>query len=139
MRISDWSSDVCSSDLATGFQHRLRRAEHAYAVHRFDPERAYPERFHAQRQLPQPAWTGPGLPVDPDQRSPRSRLSAALQQPVQRGEPPRDPRGRDRADRDRSEEHTSELQTLMSMSYAVYCLKQKTTHYEHTVSHLILE
>src|SRR3546814_3936604 len=29
-------------------------------------------------------------------------------------------------DRDRSEEHTSELQSLMRISYAVFCLKKKT-------------
>src|SRR3546814_15169975 len=29
----------------------------------------------------------------------------------------------------RSEEHTSELQSLMRISYAVFCLKKKTTHY----------
>src|SRR3546814_3308019 len=28
----------------------------------------------------------------------------------------------------RSEEHTSELQSLMRISYAVFCLKKKTTH-----------
>src|SRR3546814_10209220 len=28
----------------------------------------------------------------------------------------------------RSEEHTSELQSLMSISYAVFCLKKKNTH-----------
>src|SRR3546814_4170317 len=42
----------------------------------------------------------------------------------------------------RSEEHTSELQSLMRISYAVFCLKKKTTHtrsshhkdtHEHTV------
>src|SRR3546814_7123314 len=31
-------------------------------------------------------------------------------------------------DRVRSEEHTSELQSLMRISYAVFCLKKKTTH-----------
>src|SRR3546814_4545860 len=30
---------------------------------------------------------------------------------------------------DRSEEHTSELQSLMRISYAVFCLKKKTQHY----------
>src|SRR3546814_8752386 len=30
---------------------------------------------------------------------------------------------------DRSEEHTSELQSLMRISYAVFCLKKKTIHY----------
>src|SRR3546814_8971654 len=34
----------------------------------------------------------------------------------------------------RSEEHTSELQSLMRISYAVFCLKKKrTTHYTRTV------
>src|SRR3546814_8895065 len=32
----------------------------------------------------------------------------------------------------RSEEHTSELQSLMRNSYAVFCLKKKTTHKSHT-------
>src|SRR3546814_1473849 len=34
----------------------------------------------------------------------------------------------------RSEEHTSELQSLMRNSYAVFCLKKKTTHKHTTVS-----
>src|SRR3546814_7204579 len=33
---------------------------------------------------------------------------------------------------ERSEEHTSELQSLMRISYAVFCLKKKTTHIEHS-------
>src|SRR3546814_3088889 len=33
----------------------------------------------------------------------------------------------------RSEEHTSELQSLMRISYAVFCLKQKTNH-QHTTN-----
>src|SRR3546814_9119109 len=36
---------------------------------------------------------------------------------------------------DRSEEHTSELQSLMRISYAVFCLKKKTKYkqnYQHT-------
>src|SRR3546814_7297955 len=32
----------------------------------------------------------------------------------------------------RSEEHTSELQSLMRISYAVFCLKKKTTHKKDT-------
>src|SRR3546814_3482663 len=31
----------------------------------------------------------------------------------------------------RSEEHTSELQSLMRISYAVFCLKKKKSHYQH--------
>src|SRR3546814_9133866 len=33
---------------------------------------------------------------------------------------------------DRSEEHTSELQSLMRISYAVFCLKKKTNTKEYT-------
>src|SRR3546814_3503818 len=33
----------------------------------------------------------------------------------------------------RSEEHTSELQSLMRSSYAVFCLKKKKTHIKHSV------
>src|SRR3546814_4918303 len=33
---------------------------------------------------------------------------------------------------DRSEEHTSELQSLMRISYAVFCLQKKTNDIEHT-------
>src|SRR3546814_2278102 len=35
----------------------------------------------------------------------------------------------------RSEEHTSELQSLMRISYAVFCLKKKTTSPIHTLQH----
>src|SRR3546814_5019766 len=36
--------------------------------------------------------------------------------------------GTQRCERGRSEEHTSELQSLMRSSYAVFCLKKKNTH-----------
>src|SRR3546814_7787851 len=35
---------------------------------------------------------------------------------------------------ERSEEHTSELQSLMRISYAVFCLKKKKTKYQHIES-----
>src|SRR3546814_6767089 len=35
----------------------------------------------------------------------------------------------------RSEEHTSELQSLMRISYAVFCLKKKTTHNKTQATH----
>src|SRR3546814_2102172 len=72
------------------------------------------------------------------------RSSAAFQywRPAQRQTIPRDPgqsanatvdrrchrRCPDSRDPDRSEEHTSELQSLMRISYAVFCLKKKKTH-----------
>src|SRR3546814_5991088 len=36
---------------------------------------------------------------------------------------------------DRSEEHTSELQSLMRISYAVFCLKKKTKNIDNTSTH----
>src|SRR3546814_15643817 len=46
---------------------------------------------------------------------------------IDRGQHARRPTGDDRcADERRSEEHTSEIQSLMSISYAVFCLKKKT-------------
>src|SRR3546814_5554317 len=40
----------------------------------------------------------------------------------------------DRAQDQRSEEHTSELQSLMRISYAVFCLKKKTEHTQMTTN-----
>src|SRR3546814_13527490 len=37
----------------------------------------------------------------------------------------------------RSEEHTSELQSLMRISYAVFCLKKKTINEMHIITHLV--
>src|SRR3546814_1793283 len=44
---------------------------------------------------------------------------------IQRGEPPQNPTKIVQASLARSEEHTSELQSLMRISYAVFCLKTK--------------
>src|SRR3546814_10706498 len=48
--------------------------------------------------------------------------------------PVRRENGRARAER--SEEHTSELQSLMRISYAVFCLKKKKHRTEHNTPHL---
>src|SRR3546814_1031640 len=37
----------------------------------------------------------------------------------------------------RSEEHTSELQSLMRISYAVFCLKKTKTKQTHTTNHIV--
>src|SRR3546814_8791716 len=42
-----------------------------------------------------------------------------------------------RIDFDRSEEHTSELQSLMRISYAVFCLKKKNNPYHHIIIQLL--
>src|SRR3546814_6605172 len=46
---------------------------------------------------------------------------------------PRYSPGMDRAPESRSEEHTSELQSLMRISYAVFCLKKKNTKLTNTM------
>src|SRR3546814_6209625 len=123
MRISDWSSDVCSSDLR-----RVDRAERPspkQSQHMQSPDvtksgRVWSRPDHAcrhrrrietrgsfRRFRPTRRWTAPGATS-----SPAFRPSRAL----------------------RSEEHTSELQSLMRSSYAVFCLKQKK-HDKYTHTH----
>src|SRR3546814_8045460 len=104
MRISDWSSDVCSSDLDAGDR---QRAEH----HRPIGDR---DRF------PQIAVIAHVLFVVhrmDDRTSPEEQqcLEEGVREQVEH-------RGAIGA---RSEEHTSELQSLMRISYAVFCLKKK--------------
>src|SRR3546814_5631845 len=85
MRISDWSSDVCSSDLRGGLQH--------LATTRLDPVREDEhDTDHAD-----------------EQRDRDAHLDELLT--CRHG---------------RSEEHTSALQSLMRIQYAVFCLKKKT-------------
>src|SRR3546814_3149582 len=45
--------------------------------------------------------------------------------------------GHGRAEGTRSEEHTSELQSLMRISYAVFCLKKKQNTTTYSISHYI--
>src|SRR3546814_3675238 len=116
MRISDWSSDVCSSDLAGDprIPGRNVAAAAAAAGHRARP-RAGARTGAADRLRRAPAQqpAGNAVPGARLGRAPaRARgLVAALD-------------GR-RLRRVRSEEHTSELQSLMRISYAVFCLKKK--------------
>src|SRR3546814_4815469 len=98
MRISDWMSDVCSSDLS--LIEMLVKIHNspilcAHVRHRLKPSFV----IHADRLRP---------------RVQSRRLAVA--RPAARC-PSRC--------RCRSEEHTSELQSLMRISYAVFCLKKK--------------
>src|SRR3546814_1426420 len=108
MRISDWSSDVCSSDLG-----RTKKEPHA--------EERRQARLEA-RALVQASALAFGLV--PARRSVVAgvlRLGLALGGLLRRllGGLFGLFRG------GRSEEHTSELQSLMRISYAVFCLKKK--------------
>src|SRR3546814_9489810 len=114
MRISDWSSDACSSDLIELLV-RIIAAD--------EPVEPAIERFALQAQLlreqPEPA-----VEVGAPQYVERVeiRILALCILVVAIG--------------GRSEEHTSELQSLMRTSYAVFCLKkQKTYTKEKTKRH----
>src|SRR3546814_3969856 len=102
MRISDWSSDVCSSDL----QLEIREVALAHHIERQE---------HDLHLLPQLAEVLPG----DDHHALGPAIGAhGLGARNLRDEPAHD-------DGRRSEEHTSELQSLMRISYAVFCLKKK--------------
>src|SRR3546814_7157798 len=105
MRISDWSSDVCSSDLQSPVEapERARRLEIA---------------IEASLGIQQPVG---------ELGSPS--LAASLPRQTKRVAPESDrlhhvATEAELQDRARSEEHTSELQSLMRISYAVFCLKK---------------
>src|SRR3546814_8513914 len=122
MRISDWSSDVCSSD--------LRAVEGEVDV---EPEG---ERIVVLRRLAVGEPEHRAVALVPHQIETRMSREAVLGHRMRDilhpdhsavGHP--DHREQNR----RSEEHTSELQSLMRISYAVFCLKKKTTIIIHTI------
>src|SRR3546814_9715275 len=130
MRISDWSSDVCSSDLGTiggaprwwelsasprldetgkflGFRgvgsdvtEKRATAEQIAKMARYDNLTGLPNRLSLNEDLAR------ALKHAVEAKSRCALLMIDL-------------------DRFRSEEHTSELQSLMRISYAVFCLKKK--------------
>src|SRR3546814_10205797 len=111
MRISDWSSDVCSSDLpAAAVDLAADRTRRAAAVRRPAPGLL---RARGLRPVQRP---------DPRPRLPRERHAFAAASAARR---PAGPQARLRGAVARSEEHTSDLQSLMRISYAVFCLKKK--------------
>src|SRR3546814_1408354 len=133
MRISDWSSDVCSSDLtfssamSASRVSQLGKSYGAVARRSCRLRRAAEAGFRslgAKDEVPRRAGR-------PWQRAvPRAPFFPAGRQHGQRWHAPVRGIWRGR----RSEEHTSELQSLMRISYAVFCLKTKQdtdirTHY----------
>src|SRR3546814_7573826 len=123
MRISDWSSDVCSSDLLglkvallDRGQCRIDNDELRGTFDNIGLDRLDLSDTDQRRgaRLPQPQRMNRHH-VEPDrQRQPLRFLGARVE--VAR----------------RSEEHTSELQSLMRISYAVFCLKKKIRK-EHNI------
>src|SRR3546814_7907395 len=128
MRISDWSSDVCSSDLAPAGVLRDARARGRRAARTDDAHAAQRQRSLRARRLAGLAVGGQAVEAPGHARPPR--LARPVHQ-VRR----RDARPvvRVRA-AERSEEHTSELQSLMRISYAVFCLKKKINQIPTTAS-----
>src|SRR3546814_1552373 len=137
MRISDWSSDVCSSDLPNGSLH-LGHAFSAIAAHDLARERG--GRFllrikdiDGARSRPELAaefredlgWLGLEYEEVPPQSTRLAAYAAAAERLRALGllYPCQCSRTDILAANPRSEEHTSELQSLMRISYAVFCLK----------------
>src|SRR3546814_4356677 len=108
MRISDWSSDVCSSDLLDTASARgwnlCGKPERFVEIDRVDQIK------------PRKLFLG-------FRKRAVGNLGAAIAHAHRGG----GVYGLQRL-RGRSEEHTSELQSLMRISYAVFCLNKKTDH-----------
>src|SRR3546814_7840675 len=107
MRISDWSSDVCSSDLSAPAWRLL---------HLTVPADIAAERCRPIVLQPLRLWHGPAdYPGPPARPRLKPFQTRRCRQMAEEGQAPAFPC--------RSEEHTSELQSLMRISYAVFCLK----------------
>src|SRR3546814_3128178 len=133
MRISDWSSDVCSSDLAAGpmlAREYVSRYLPATTVSRAESI-AGEVRKALAGAVDRSTWMS-----EPAKAAARAKLEKLK---IEVGRPKRDldysvqPMGRGSFGGNmliaRSEEHTSELQSLMRISYAVFCLKKKKLHH----------
>src|SRR3546814_8542370 len=130
MRISDWSSDVCSSDL----EHDAENRQPKVAVFRPQQPAGAARRRGGGRGLPR-AVRGGGMSgdhmsgggPDPAHLERLDRVVAdylASDDPVPQGATHEIGDGDFRAiGAGRSEEHTAELKSLMRNSYAVFCLK----------------
>src|SRR3546814_4121600 len=128
MRISDWSSDVCSSDLATP----------AKPLEPAKPDIVAAEPAFKKVATPPPA----PAPAPVAETSPPAATPLPVAEPA--APPPAPAPATGKADnlqllkgvgpklatllQGRSEEHTSELQSLMRISYAVFCLKKKNKY-----------
>src|SRR3546814_5645340 len=156
MRISDWSSDVCSSDLISS--DKLEREPYLQLlleVHAggsrilrqytvlLDPPGMAPAKPAAVAPVPiAPSAAEPATPAPISAPAPRVSSEPAQSIFVEVDHPTPPPDERPIAPRsepvkpggktqqptsaaERSEEHTSELQSLMRSSYAVFCLKKK--------------
>src|SRR3546814_7577869 len=130
MRIRDWSSDVCSSDLPGGMERTAVVVEALRCAIEKNRDLALEvqalEVVHAQRRCMHGLADEYRRRLDLRLRGIETRLGQELVLEPQRDAAPVAIDGEARAlalARGRSEEHTSELQSLMRISYAVFCLK----------------
>src|SRR3546814_3242888 len=121
MRISDWSSDVCSSDLLLRKQEGAALIRHGFGAVR---QNAVDRERLGDRFLPDIADPFGKLVRHAQLFRREGDLDAAVGDDLIRHVLTIDS-AKLRAGLDRSEEHTSELQSLMRNSYAVFCLKKK--------------
>src|SRR3546814_8908042 len=139
MHISDWSSDVCSSDL---YGRNLYGRERAIVVIAFDAGQSIDQLLVAHHETDSPTGHvvafAHGEELDGDiartldlhdgRRHIAVEGDVGVSQIVNHQNIVLFGQGDDR-----SEEHTSELQSLMRISYAVFCLKKKNkTTTNHT-------
>src|SRR3546814_2019399 len=127
MRISDWSSDVCSSDLRAAFEvdpvlagEMIFRATDEVWAPIGTEMRSLAEQWHAPGKVDRAVrfMIASGRPEFADLLWPLiSHANTQVHLPALRAAKRFRP--------SRSEEHTSELQSLMRISYAVFCLKKK--------------
>src|SRR3546814_7580175 len=129
MRISDWSSDVCSSDLVG----QARALGLALTAEPLPAEKA------AEWGLIWKAVEDEALDAEVDAlatrfaSAPTQGLAAIKTMIRESWGHTLDEELDLQRDRMRSEEHTSELQSLMRISYAVFCLKKKNkSEIQHT-------
>src|SRR3546814_3452580 len=136
MRISDWSSDVCSSDLrpvqtveAFWLQdrpvYRLVYESTAWLVDAANGKSVLVDSVIASG-IAAEDYAGNGVASEPEWMTVATLEVRDHEAPIWRV-PFEDGEGTTLyvSGQDRSEEHTSELQSLMRISYAVFCLKKK--------------
>src|SRR3546814_8076214 len=121
MRISDWSSDVCSSDLDAG-QKALRRQLHG-TIQKVGDDYGRRHSFNTAIAALMELLNHVAKFDDMSDQG-RAVRHEALQTMVLLLNPVT-PHVCHALWQARSEEHTSELQSLMRISYAVFCLKKK--------------
>src|SRR3546814_3072880 len=122
MRISDWSSDVCSSDLDPELPPEKLITAGGEIIHELGTARMGPDPRSSVVDSYGQTWEVGNLVLmdgaifaSGAHKNPTLTILAL-------------------ALRARSEEHTSELQSLMRISYAVFCLKKKKHNTNHTAT-----